>query len=243
MRPERQTRASVPRIQFSCILGPASRTQSHTLGNLISKDFMVFIAGLLGWLSMNQFLGSDPKTTLIQLRYLGTCLTGNAQEWYIRNIESWDHTTRSWTLESALEGMQKYFLHALTHRQASISYETTRQGGGTVQDLLNRLTKFTARMVELPGPYTQRKWFLAALREPLRREVLSRGHTAEFSHMEDLVSTAQTVEDTVHYDMGTWQLRDRVATMPPLRGPYRWGYGQPQCLGHNRHCMCSQGPR
>jgi len=101
------------------------------------ERFQVFIAGLLRWLSMNQLLGSDPETTLIQLRYLGTCLTGNAQEWYVHNIESWDRTTRSWTLESALEGMQKYFLHALTHRQASISYETTRQSGGTVQDLLN----------------------------------------------------------------------------------------------------------
>jgi len=127
------------------------------------KRFQVFIAGLLRWLSMNQLLGSDPEMTLIQLRYLGTCLMGNVQEWYIRNIESWDRTTWSWTLESALEGMQKYFLHALTHRQASISYETTRQGRGTVQDLLNRLTKFAARMVEPPGPYTQRKQFLAAL--------------------------------------------------------------------------------
>ena len=92
--------------------------------------FQVFIAGLLQWLSMNQLLGSDPETTLIQLRYLGTCLMGNAQEWYIRNIVSWDHTTQLWTLESVLEGMQKYFLHALTHRQASISYETACQGGG-----------------------------------------------------------------------------------------------------------------
>jgi len=60
-------------------------------------------------------------------------------------------------------------------------------------------------MVELPGPYMQRKQFLAALREPLHREVLSRGHTAEFSRMEDLVSIAQTVEDAVRYDMGTRQ--------------------------------------
>jgi len=38
-------------------------------------------------------------------------------------------------------------------------------------------------------------------------EVLSRGHTAEFSHMEDLVSTAQTVEDAVCYNMGTQQTK------------------------------------
>ena len=58
-----------------------------------------------------------------------------------------------------LEGLQKQFLHALTHRQVSISYESTCQGGGTVQDLLNKLTKFVVQMVEKPDPYTQRKWF------------------------------------------------------------------------------------
>ena len=104
---------------------------------------------------MNQLLSSDTESTLMQLKCLGNCLQGNAQEWYVRNIELWDHTIRTWTLKSALEGLQKQFLHALTHRQASISYESTRQGGGTVQDLLNKLTKFVARMVEKPDPYTQ----------------------------------------------------------------------------------------
>ena len=80
-----------------------------------------------------------------------------------------------------LEGLQKQFLHALTHRQASISYEATRQGGVTVQDLLNKLTKFVVQMVKKPDPYMQRKQFLAALRDLLHHEVLSGGYTAEFS--------------------------------------------------------------
>ena len=101
-----------------------------------------------------------------------------------------------------LEGLQKQFLHALTHRQASISYKSICQGGGTVQDLLNKLTKFVAWMVEKPDLYMQRKRFLAALRDPLRREVLSRGYTAEFSHIEDLISTAQAVEDAMRYNLG-----------------------------------------
>jgi len=61
--------------------------------------------------------------------------------------------------------------------------------------------------------------------------------------MEDLVSTAQTVEDTVCYDMGTWQTEGQSGTTLPLRGPYRLGYGQPQRLGQHRHRMCGQGPR
>ena len=60
-------------------------------------------------------------------------------------------------------------------------------------------------MVQKLDDYTQRKQFLAALRNPLRREVLMRGHTAEFSCMVDLVSTASQVEDTMRYDMGARQ--------------------------------------
>ena len=90
------------------------------------EQYQVFIAGLLRWFSMNQLLGSDTESTLMQLMCLGNCLQGNAQEWYVCNIELWDCTVRTWTLESMLEGLQKQFLHALTHRQASISYESTR---------------------------------------------------------------------------------------------------------------------
>ena len=119
------------------------------------KRYQVFIAGLLRWFSMNQLLSSNAEHTLMQLKCLGNCLQGNAQEWYIHNIELWDHTVQTWTLESALEDLQKHFLHALTHRQASISYKSTHQGGGTVQDHLNKLTKFVAWMVKKTNLYMQ----------------------------------------------------------------------------------------
>src|SRR6266481_6993803 len=109
-----------------------------------------------------------------------------------------------WTLESALVRLQEHFLHTLMHQHASTNYETTRQGSGTVQDLLNRLNKFVARMVQRPDEYMQQKHFLVALRELLCREVLTRGHTAEFSQMAELVLTAEKIEDAVCYDMGTW---------------------------------------
>ena len=78
-----------------------------------------------------------------------------------------------------------------------MTYETTLAGSGTVQDLLNRLNKLTARMVQKLDNYMQWKQFLVALRNPLRREVLTRGHTAEFSRMVDLISTASQVEDAM----------------------------------------------
>ena len=118
------------------------------------ERFEVFVAAL------NLLLGSDCASTLMQVRYLGNCLKGDAQEWYVRNIEHHDRVVCEWTLESALIEMQQHFLHSLTHRYASTTYETTRQGSGTVQDLLNRLNKLTAHMVQKPDEYTQWKQFL-----------------------------------------------------------------------------------
>jgi len=42
-----------------------------------------------------------------------------------------------------------------------------------------------------------------ALRDPLRCEVLTRGYTAEFHSLDQLAEVATSIEDTVHYDMGT----------------------------------------
>ena len=157
---------------------------------------------------------------------MGNCLKGDAQEWYVRNVEHHDRVVREWTLESALIEMQKHFLHSLMHRYASTTYETTRQGSGTVQDLLNRLNKLTARMVQKPDDYMQRKRFLAALRDRLCREVLTRGHTAEFSHMVDLVSTASQVKDAMRYDMGARQSEvQHRAAVPPRPMYTRKGMG------------------
>ena len=50
--------------------------------------------------------------------------------------------------------MQKQFLHMLMHRQASVKFDTTRQGSGIVQAMLNRLEKFASWMVIPPDKYT-----------------------------------------------------------------------------------------
>jgi len=99
--------------------------------------------------------------------------------------------------------MQRHFLHSLTRHYASTCYESVRQGTSTVQELLNKLNKLTAHMVQKPDDYTQWKQFLAALRDLLRREVLTRGNTAEFSRMAELASTAKQIENAIRYDLGT----------------------------------------
>ena len=119
------------------------------------ERFKVFVAGLLRWLSMNLLLGSESGSTLAQLRYLGTCLRGNALEWYSHNVEHFSCVKCDWMLKSALVRLQEHFLHMLMHRHTSTSYETTQQGSGTVQDLLNRLNKFAVHMVQWPDEYMQ----------------------------------------------------------------------------------------
>ena len=92
------------------------------------ERFEVFVAALLQWLLLNLLLGSDHASTLMQVRYLGNCLKGDAQEWYVQNVEHHNRVVHEWTLESALIEMQKHFLHSLMHRYVSTTYETTHQG-------------------------------------------------------------------------------------------------------------------
>ena len=76
------------------------------------EEFEVFVAGILRWLKMNCLLG---ETSIdMQVDYLGTCLTGEVQEWFYRNVEQYDHQVRDWTLEMVVQGLQRRFLHTLT---------------------------------------------------------------------------------------------------------------------------------
>jgi len=73
------------------------------------------------------------------------------------------------------------------------------QGMKTVQDLLNELTKYAARMIHLLDVYTFHKWFISALHNTLHNEVLKKGYTAEFSTIEKIFETAQMIEDVSRY--------------------------------------------
>ena len=53
------------------------------------EEFKVFVAGILRWLKMNCLLGKT--STNMQVNYLGTCLTGEVQEWFYRNVEQYNH--------------------------------------------------------------------------------------------------------------------------------------------------------
>ena len=55
------------------------------VGSSDLKEFKVFITGILRWLKMNCLLGETSVD--MQVNYLGTHLTGEAQEWFYRNVE------------------------------------------------------------------------------------------------------------------------------------------------------------
>ena len=136
------------------------------------EKFEVFIIGVLQWLSTSLLLGLDKDSIALKLWYLGSQLSGNAQEWYTRKVKHPARTKKDWTLESAIITLQTHFLHMLTHRQALLEFNAIWQGNGTVQDLLIRLDKLAARMVEAPNGYMLRACFIEALCKPLKREVL-----------------------------------------------------------------------
>ena len=70
------------------VLTRAGVTLDHPetyVGSSDLEEFKVFVAGILRLLKMNCLLG---ETSIdMQVDYLGTCLTGKAQEWFYRNVE------------------------------------------------------------------------------------------------------------------------------------------------------------
>ena len=110
----------------------------------------------------------------MQVNYLGTRLTGEAQEWFYRNVEQFDCQICEWTLEMVVQGLQRRFLHTLTHHHASNKFDTVSQGNKTIQEVLNNLKKYAARMIHLPDVYMFHKQFISALHDSLHNEVLEK---------------------------------------------------------------------
>ena len=113
----------------------------------------------------------------MQVDYLGNCLTGKVQEWFYRNLEQYDHQVHNWTLETVVQGLQKRFLHTLTHHHASNKFDMVSQGTKTIQEVLNNLKKYAAWMIHLPDIYMFSKWFVLALHDLLYNEVLKKAIT------------------------------------------------------------------
>ena len=103
-------------------------------------------------------------------------------------------------METVSQGLQRRFLHTLTHHHASNKFDTVSQGTKTVQEVLNDLKKYAAQMIHLPDIYTFFKWFISALRDSLCNDVLKKGYNAEFSTIDQLYETAHMIEEASCYN-------------------------------------------
>ena len=100
------------------------------------------------------------------------------------------------------QGLQRRFLHTLTHHHASNKFDMVSQGTKTIQKVLNDLKKYVTQMIHLPDIYTFRKQFISALRDSLRNEVLEKGYNAKFSTSDQLYETAHMIEEASCYNHG-----------------------------------------
>ena len=98
------------------------------------------------------------------------------------------------------QGLQRRFLHTLTHHHASNKFDMVSQGTKTIQEVLNDLKKYAMRMIHPPDVYTFRKWSVSALRDSLCNEVLKKGYNAKFSTIDQLYETACMIEEASRYN-------------------------------------------
>jgi len=86
-----------------------------------------------------------------------------------------------------------------------------------------------------------------ALRDPLRCEVLTCGYTTEFHSLDQLVEVATSIEDAVHYNMGT-QIIDLLGSTnvsrqkPGLHRAQAIITSRPQTLGLRPSNTVSKSP-
>ena len=90
----------------------------------------------------------------------------------------------------------------MTHHHMSNKFDMVSQGTKTVQEVLNDLKKYAVWMIHLPDVYTFCKWFISALHDSLRNEVLQKGYNDEFSTIDQLYETAHMIEEASHYNHG-----------------------------------------
>ena len=74
----------------------------------------------------------------------------------------------------------------------------------TIQDLLNKLMKYSAQMTHLPDVYMFHKQLVSELCDTLHNEVFKKGYTAEFSTIKQIFEAAWMIEDVSLYHLGTW---------------------------------------
>ena len=95
-------------------------------------------------------------------------------------------------METVVQGLQKQFLHTLTHHHMSNKFDIMSQGTKTIQEVLNDLKKYAALIIHPPNVYMFHKWFILvlALHDLLYNEVLKKGYNTEFSTIEQSYKTA-----------------------------------------------------
>ena len=122
-------------------------------------------------------------------------------------------------METVAQGLQRRFLHTLTHHHVSDKFDMVSQGNKTVQEVLNDLKKYAVWMIHPPDVYMFCKWFVSALRDSLRNEVLKKGYNAKFSTIDQLYETACMIEEASRYNQGmrcTEMHTQQRATQSPL---------------------------
>ena len=100
------------------------------------------------------------------------------------------------------QGLQRRFLHTLTHHHTSKKFDMVSQGTKTIQEVLNDLKKYAAWMIHPPDVYTFCKQFVLALCDLLCNEVLKKGYNAEFSTTDQLYETSCMIEEASCYNHG-----------------------------------------
>ena len=116
------------------------------------EKFEAWVASVLRYMALYNLL--SPQAGKVQLQFLGQYLTGEAQEWFYRQVEWFDREIKHWDLESVIIGLQKWFMLTLSLNKVAVNYDSLSKGSMTVQQLHQELSKLAKQMINLPDEYS-----------------------------------------------------------------------------------------
>ncbi|KAF5381119.1 hypothetical protein D9615_003859 [Tricholomella constricta] len=155
--------------------------------------FDAWLYGLLRWMEISQLGGDERERERIS--YTGMYLKGPAAVWFTDNVDGINRRRWEWSLKDVITGLYDRFIHEASLQDAYVGFEgATYNNEGGISEFFHQLKRYAERMAMQPDPYTFKRRFLLGIPRYLRKEILSRGFTAETSRMSEILEAGMKVE-------------------------------------------------
>jgi hypothetical protein len=140
-----------------------------------------WLQGLLRYFRLHRLTSRDRDEDRVLVT--GSCLRGQAERWFIHEVERPQRVARNWTFKSVVLGLYRTFVSTATTQQAAREYARIRFSYETGVHAFHReLLMWAGRLAQYPDSYSFKRRLLNGLSREYRNHLaLYEGISAEHS--------------------------------------------------------------